>query len=172
MTSITIPRLQTERTIMREPLEGDLDAYAEMTSDPETMRFIGGVASREEAWRGMALHLGHWQLRGYGTWMVLRRTDGALLGRVGLWNPEGWPGLEVGWKLVRSAWGQGYATECARAAIAWAWSELEVSRLVSMIDPRNERSIAVARRLGMTPWRDHEHHGTPVVLYALERPAD
>jgi len=55
--------------------------------------------------------IGHWTLRGYGTWAVERKSDGAFIGRVGLINPEGWPGLEVGWTLGKPYWGQGYATE-------------------------------------------------------------
>ena len=63
----------------------------------------------------MALFIGHWALRGYGIWVVER--EGALIGRIGLWQPEGWPGLEVGWLLGRDAWGHGYATEAARASM-------------------------------------------------------
>lgn len=70
----------------------------------------------------MALHCGHWALRGYGQWVVERKADATLLGRCGLWNPEGWPGLELGWKVARGAWGDGYATEAARAAMHWAFT--------------------------------------------------
>jgi hypothetical protein len=63
---------------------------------------LGGVAT---AWRMMSLFAGHWQLRGFGTWVVQRRADAAVLGRAGLWQPEGWPGVEVGWMFARSAWG-------------------------------------------------------------------
>lgn len=95
---------------------------------------------------------------------------GRSWGRVGLWNPDGWPGLEVGWTLARQAWGAGYATETARAAMGWAWSELRAPRLISLIAVDNARSIHVADRLGMTPLRGDDLHGTPVTIYGIERP--
>ena len=166
-----VPRLETERTVMRGWRDADLDAYAAMSADPSVMEFLGGAVDRGQAWRSMALHAGHWTLRGYGLWAVARRSDGAFLGRVGLWNPEGWPGEEIGWKLGRAAWGQGYATETAQAAMAWAWNVLELPRLISVIDPSNARSIAVARRLGMDHVRDWELRGDRELIYEIERPA-
>ena len=72
-------------------------------------------SSRADAWRQIAMIIGHWQLRGYGLWAVEERATGALVGRIGLFKPEGWPGFELGWMLRRDAWGQGYATR-ARGA--------------------------------------------------------
>ena len=165
-----VPRLETARTLMRGWRGSDLDAYAAMCADPEVMRFLGGVADRELAWRAMALHVGHWSLRGYGTWAVERGGDGRLIGRVGLWEPEGWPGLEVGWKLAREAWRMGYAQETARAAIGWAWTVRRAPRLISLIDPRNAASIRVAERLGMRELRTHVLRGQRVTVYGIERP--
>ena len=109
-----IPRLETERLIMREWRNSDLDAMAAILVDPKVMRYLSGEPLvRNDAWRNLASAAGHWVLRGYGTWAVERKSDGALIGRVGLIQPEGWPGLEVGWTLGRPYWGQGYATESA-----------------------------------------------------------
>ncbi|MGA2928819.1 MAG: GNAT family N-acetyltransferase [Solirubrobacteraceae bacterium] len=163
--------MQTARTVMRGWREGDLDAYAAMSADPEVTRFIGGLADRQQAWRAMATHLGHWALRGYGLWAVQRTSDQLLLGRVGLWQPEGWPGLEVGWQLRRSAWGHGYAQETARAAIDWAWAALDTPRLISLIDPRNTASIRVAERLGMRPVGVDVVRGEPVTMWGIQRPS-
>jgi RimJ/RimL family protein N-acetyltransferase len=168
---MVIPELETERTVMRGWREDDLDAYAEWMSDPEVTRFIGGLLDRNEAWRRMSLLAGHWLLRGYGPWIVERKQDGMPLGRVGLWNPEGWPAIEVGWTLRREAWGQGYAQETARAAMQWAWDELELEELISVIDPRNAASIAVAHRLGMHFREEHLLFGDrPVLLYEIKLP--
>jgi len=131
----------------------------------ETARLLLGE------WRetDFAPHAGHWALRGYGKWAVERRDSGEWIGRVGLWNPPDWPGVEVGWTLVRAAWGQGYATEAATAAIGWAWANLGCERLVSLIEPGNAASFRVAERLGMQPLPE-ELTGTDLVVYVLERP--
>jgi RimJ/RimL family protein N-acetyltransferase len=144
-----IPRLQTARLRLREWREDDLDAYAALSADPAVMEHLGGPVDRAAAWRTMALMSGHWTLRGFGQWVLERSDDGRVLGRAGLWEPAGWPGLEVGWVLAREAWGHGYATEAARAAIEWAWSTLGAAELIALIAPANERSAGVAERLGM-----------------------
>ena len=155
--------LQTERLILRLFREADLDAYAEMSGDAEVMRYLGSglPLTRAEAWRSMALMLGHWQLRGYGLWAVEERASGAMVGRIGCWNPEGWPGLEVGWTLRRRYWGRGFATEGARAALGYAFTQLGCRHVISLIRPANAASIRVAERLGeclegRTEINDHE----------------
>jgi RimJ/RimL family protein N-acetyltransferase len=169
--AVEVPTIETERTVLRAWRNDDLDEFAELVADPIVMEFLGGVKDREEAWRTIAIYAGHWQLRGYGLWVVERQVDGVLLGRVGLWNPEGWPGLEIGWTLGRPAWGQGYAQEAARAAMGWAWDVLDAPRLISVIAPDNGRSIKVAESLGMRREREHLLGGAiPTVIYAIDRP--
>jgi RimJ/RimL family protein N-acetyltransferase len=144
-----IPRLETERLFLREWRAEDFDDYAHFLADPDVSRFLSGEPlSRTDAWRNMAVVVGHWVLRGYGMWAVERKTDGAFVGRVGLWNPDGWPGLEVGWALGREFWGHGYATEAARAAMHFAFLTQNTERILSVIDARNRASQKVAERLG------------------------
>lgn len=90
--------LETDRLILRPFCEADLDAYSEMCADSDVMRYIGvgQPLSRSEAWRNMAMILGHWQLRGYGLWAVEEKAGGAMIGRIGCWYPEGWPDCEIG----------------------------------------------------------------------------
>jgi len=146
-----IPRLETERLILRAMTERDFEAFAAFMADPDVMRYLTGEPmSRSEAWRSLAISLGHWQLRGYGTWGVERKSDGAFIGRVGMLNPEGWPALEVGWTLGKPYWGQGYATEAARAAMNYAFLTQPLDRVISCIDPENLASQKVALRLGET----------------------
>jgi len=142
--------LETERLTLREFRAEDLGAYAGMCADPEVMRYIndGKTLSRGEAWRDMAVISGHWQLRGYGLWAAEERATHDLIGRIGIWNPEGWLGFEVGWMLGRRYWGHGFATEGARSALRHAFSVLNVPRVISLIHPDNARSIRVAQRLG------------------------
>ena len=163
-----VPTLTTERLTLRGWREDDLDAYAAIAADPEVMRFMGGPLDRADTWRQIAVFVGHWELRGHGLWVVER--EGELIGRVGLLRPEGWPGLEVGWLLGREAWGHGYATEAARAAVDYAWRELGADELISLIAPENLPSQRVAERLGMRPGEDYDLRGTPVVIHRRARP--
>jgi len=146
-----IPRLETERLLLRELRNEDFDAFAAFMADPDVTRFLTGEPmARPDSWRLLSSAVGHWVLRGYGTWAVERKSDGAFMGRVGMLNPEGWPGLEIGWTLGKPYWGQGYATEAAAAAMRYAFLTQPVDRLISCIDPDNKPSQAVARRLGET----------------------
>lgn len=162
--------IETERLVLRMFRESDTDAYAEMLGDAEVMRFLGGkTMSRQEAWRNMAMVLGHWQLRGYGFWAVEERASSELVGRVGCWEPEGWPSLEVGWTLRRAYWGRGYATEAARASMEYAFGTLGQTRVISLIDPDNANSIRVAERLGERPEGEWAVFGMKVVIYGIDR---
>jgi RimJ/RimL family protein N-acetyltransferase len=144
-----IPRLETERLIMRGPEASDFEFFAAMMGKPDVARYIAlAPMTRAEAWRALSSAIGHWVMRGYGAWTVLRKSDGAYVGRVGMINPEGWPGLEIGWTLDQPFWGMGYATEAAAAAMRYAFLTQPVDRLISNIDPENKASQAVAMRLG------------------------
>lgn len=146
-----IPHLETDRLILRAMRAEDFEAWASFCADPEVVRYLWGEPQpRSDAWRAMAMTLGHWALRGYGMWAVERKSDGAFMGRVGMLNPEGWPGLEVGWTLGRTFWGQGYATEAALASMRYAFLTQPVDRIISCIDPENKASQAVALRVGET----------------------
>ena len=140
--------LETARLLLRPPVETDLDGYAALLADEPAARFIGGVKPREGAWRSMALHAGSWRLRGYGMFSVIERSSRRWLGRVGPWQPEGWPGPEIGWALLREAWGKGLASEAATAAIDWVFDVLDWPEIVHPIAPGNAASAALAGRLG------------------------
>jgi RimJ/RimL family protein N-acetyltransferase len=144
------PTLQTERLILRPPEAGDLDAWAGLMADPESARFIGGAMSRSQSWRVLAGMTGSWPLCGFGQFSVIERSSGDCVGRVGPWQPEDWPGQEIGWALMRRAWGRGYATEAASACMDWVFDRLGWPEAIHCIHPDNEPSKAVARRLGST----------------------
>jgi RimJ/RimL family protein N-acetyltransferase len=149
---VIIPELHTDRLVMRGFREDDLDEVAAINADAEVTKWVGDEngLSRSETWRRMAYWVGHWELRGYGQWALIRREDGRLVGRTGLLQPEGWPGLEVGWLVGREFWGQGYAPEAALASIEWAREELGADHIISLIEDHNERSARVAEKIGMT----------------------
>jgi RimJ/RimL family protein N-acetyltransferase len=150
MTMISIPTLATQRLTLRGFTAADLDALAPIYADPEVSRYIGDgtPADRAATWRALAGMLGHWQLRGYGMWALIEQATGRLIGRAGLYNPEGWPGLEAGWLLARDRWGHGFATEAGHAVLAYAFTHVSADHLISLIHPANTASIRVAERLG------------------------
>ena len=143
-----IPILETERLILREFRAADFEAFAAVYADEESARYIGGVSDRKDAWRRMAVYAGHWQLRGYGEWILEGKADGLMKGWAGLWNPEGWLEPEIGWALVPAARGQGFATEGAARARTYAYDVLGWTTAMSLVAMPNQASIAVAERLG------------------------
>jgi RimJ/RimL family protein N-acetyltransferase len=127
--------LETDRLILRRLRESDLDAYAEMYADPEVMRYIGDgqPLPRFLARRKLARLVGHWSLRGYGLWAAEEHSSGVLVGHIDFWKPDGWPGFGLGWRLRRSFWARGYATEGARTALQFAFARLEQQHVISQI---------------------------------------
>jgi RimJ/RimL family protein N-acetyltransferase len=164
--------LQTDRLTLRMLRESDFEAYAEMCADPEVQRHIGDgqPLSRPLAWRNLAMMVGHWSLRGYGLWTAEERSSGVLVGRIGFWNPDGWPGFELGWMLRRSFWGRGFATEGAAAALRYAFTEMQQPQVISLIRPENANSIRVAERLGERLFATVELLGKPALQYGITRP--
>jgi RimJ/RimL family protein N-acetyltransferase len=144
------PILETDRLILRLPQAGDFDSWADYAGDAEAARYLGGPVPRSGAWRQMCTFAGAWTVRGFSMFSVIEKATGRWVGRLGPWQPEGWPGTEVGWGIVRDAWGKGYATEGATAAIDWAFATLGWDRVVHCIDPENVNSQRVAQRLGST----------------------
>ena len=164
--------LETERLRLRIAEERDLDALARIYADKETMRYIGEgkPLSREDTWRAISNMLGHWMLRGYGMWMAERRDTGEMIGRVGFLDPVGWPGFELGWIFSREHWGNGFATEGARAALAYATDKLGKERVISLIRPHNTASMRVAEKIGFTRGEELDLMGGPVLVYANRHP--
>ena len=141
------PVLETARLRLRVPVRADFEGYVEMNSDEEAMRYIGGTLPRAAAWRKFLQMPGAWALQGFAMFTV-ETKEGEWLGQLGPWQPEGWPGTEVGWAFKRAAWGRGYATEAAVAAIDWAFDTLGWTDVIHSISPENSASIALAQRLG------------------------
>jgi len=142
------PTLETDRLILRAPRAEDFEPWAAFAADEEVNRYLGGAQGRAQAWRGMCQMAGAWTVRGFSMFSVIEKSSGRWIGRLGPWQPEGWPGTEVGWGLVRDAWGKGYATEGAAAAIDWAFDTLGWTEVIHTIDPQNVPSQEVAKRLG------------------------
>ena len=163
--------LETRRLRLRMFRQADSVAYADMVADEEVMRYLsyGQPLSASEAWRHMAMLLGHWHLFGFGPWAVEERASGELIGRIGPYCPAGWPGLELIWTIRRQSWGQGYATEGARAALAYVFEEMKRDRVISLIRPQNAASIRVAEKLGQGLQERLEFYGAEALVYGIGR---
>lgn len=168
---LAIPTVETDRLSLRPFREADVAALFELLHDPDVFRYIGDrrVPTLQETWRAVAGWLGHWAMRGYGQWAIEERSSGRFIGRAGIINPAEWPGPEVGYVLGREWWGHGYATEAAGAAMGWGFRELGFDDLISLIDPENHRSIAVATRLGESLRGETTLLGTGVLVYGISR---
>jgi RimJ/RimL family protein N-acetyltransferase len=161
-------RIETERLLLRMPDDSDLDAWTAMLTDLEVARYLGPpFASRAEVAAHIRTVRERHEADGFGPLAVVRKDDGAVIGRSGflVWDTRSWATttrreagvhaeVEVGWTLARDAWGFGYATEAGAACRDHGFAHLGVSRIAAVIQHANERSFAVARRLGMTHERD------------------
>jgi RimJ/RimL family protein N-acetyltransferase len=140
-------------------------------ADPTVTQFLGEgrPLTRVEAWRQLAMILGHWTLRGFGLWAVEERGTGRLLGRIGCQEPEGFPAFEIGYVLARHAWGNGFAREGAAAALEYARQTLGREEVTSIIRPANVASIRVATALGARAAETVDFFGAPATIYRYPR---
>ena len=159
--------LRTARLILRRWLPGDRPSFAAMNADPAVMDFPRPL-SRAESDAEMAGFVALWARNGYGWAAAERRSDGAFAGMVGFApcniDAPVSPCVEIGWRLPRPMWGQGYAAEAAQAWIGHGFAALGLPEIVAFTDPGNARSLAVMRKIGMMPdpARDFEHPEMPV----------
>ncbi|WEB38038.1 GNAT family N-acetyltransferase [Streptomyces yunnanensis] len=145
--------LLTDRLILRRWRAADLEPWAAMNADPEVREHLGDVLTREQSDASVARFQAEFDQRGYGWWAVEVRATGEFIGFAGLDQvDDGLPftGVEIGWRLARSAWGQGYATEAATAVLAYGFDTLGLPEILAVTTATNLRSQAVMRRIGMT----------------------
>ncbi|MCZ0204667.1 GNAT family N-acetyltransferase [Streptomyces sp. UMAF16] len=144
--------LHTDRLLLRRWRDSDLEPWAAMNADPEVREHLGDLLSRDQSDASVAQYQADFDRRGYGWWAVEVRGTGEFIGFAGL-DPvdDGMPftGVEIGWRLARSAWGQGYATEAARAVLAYGFDTLGLPEILAVTTSTNHRSQAVMRRIGM-----------------------
>ena len=152
-----LPRIFTDRTVMRGPYMEDFDVFADMVIS-DRGRYIAGPLTREGAWDDFIQLTASWILRGCGLWTVEDQEDKTVLGFVLLGHETGDPEQELGFLFTEEAEGKGYAFEAAEKARNNAWNALSFDTLVSYIDPENERAIKLALLLGAVrdPSGDHE----------------
>jgi RimJ/RimL family protein N-acetyltransferase len=174
--------LRTERLVLRPWRDADFAPFAALNADPRVMEFFPKTYSADESAEGMARIRGHFATHGFGLWALQPIAGGPIIGMAGLAVPHFQahftPCVEVGWRLAVEHWGRGYATEAARAALAFGFGRLGLLEIVSFTTTHNWRSRRVMERLGMsyTPDDDFLHPGIPDghalrphVLYRLPR---
>ncbi|MER5532553.1 GNAT family N-acetyltransferase [Streptomyces mirabilis] len=175
-----MPELRTGRLGLRRWRESDLEPWAAMNADPEVREHLGELLTREQSDAAVEVMLAQFDERGFGWWALETRETGEFIGRAGLDEVgEDMPfaGVDVGWRLMRSAWGHGYATEAALACLAFGFEALGLPEVVASTTVHNLRSQAVMRRIGMTrdPADDFEDPSVPegplraCVLYRISR---
>ena len=168
--------IRTDRLLLRGWTDTDRPAFAAINQDPLVMEFIGPLMTPAESDAFVDRMAGHWDERGFGLWCV--DIDGECIGFTGLnvprWEAHFTPCVEVGWRLASAHWGRGYATEAARASVAFGFDELGLDEIVSFTTVANVRSRRVMEKLGMThdPSDDFDHPTAvewlrPHVLYRL-----
>jgi RimJ/RimL family protein N-acetyltransferase len=173
--------IETERLLLRRWLPRDREPFAAMNADPAVMDFPRPL-TRAESDAEMAGFEARWEADGFAWAAAERRSDGAFVGMVGIARCEldapFCPCVEVGWRLPKGQWGQGYATEAARAWARYGFAELGLEEIVAFTDPGHGASLAVMRKIGMRPdpARDFEHPEMPAghplrpqVLWAVGR---
>ena len=165
--------LATARLLLRQWRNEDLGPYARICADPEVMRYLSGPMTRDQAAQQMERWMRHWKERGFGVWAVEEKASGAFIGFIGLLYHEEWPEgehkTEVGWRLDRSFWGRGLATEGARASLQYSFEELGLQRIISIIHPKNVASRRVAEKAGLTLRGETHFKGYDVIWYAIDR---
>ncbi len=172
------------RLLLRGWRAGDRAPFAALNADPRVMEHFPHTLDRAGSDDLVDRFEAGWRANGFGQWAIERIEDGQFLGFAGLSRPSFeahfTPAVEVGWRLARAAWGHGYATEAAIAAVGFGFETLGLDEIVSFTVPGNVRSRAVMERLGMTrdPSDDFDHPRLPEghalrrhVLYRLRRTA-
>lgn len=164
--------LTTSRLLLRPLTAGDLDHLVRLFADPAVMRFLsptGALRCRAETEDAHRKLLEHWQQHGYGVWSVSEGASGAFVGRCGLRYLPELQAVEILWTLFPEFWGQGYATEAARACLRYAFETLQLERVISFTWTINERSRRVMEKLGMRFEKTAPYAGLPHVWYAVAR---
>jgi RimJ/RimL family protein N-acetyltransferase len=166
--------LETSRLILREFTPADADALARVLSDAETMRFYPAPFDRAGVEEWIARNIRRYSEYGHGLWGMTLKSSGELVGDCGLTpqSVDGQTEIEIGYHVRRDLWGQGLASEAARACRDYGFGKLPVERLISLIRPENVPSRRVAEKNGMTVWKELTWRGLPHLVYAVWRGSD
>ena len=163
--------LATERLRLRSYRQEDLDALAAMFADADHMRYYPSALTREQAQAWIDRQFERYATAGFGLWIAEARSDGAFVGTIGptVQEVEGARLVELGWHVRPGLKGLGYAPEGGTAAREWAFANLDVPFLISLVRPENVPSARVAEKLGMYVWHEVDHKGLRHRVYRIDR---
>jgi RimJ/RimL family protein N-acetyltransferase len=173
---VSVPRITTERLLLRELRVSDFDLYAEHMTDPVALQYMTPLEDRRAAWRLFSSLTGTWMLTGAGWWAIELHATGETVGIVGGFFRETTLGfanapLELGWSVYRPFWRRGFGREAAAAALAAGFARHAVSRAIAHIHPMNVASIRVSEAIGMHCEGEVDFYGGSSVRYAITRGA-
>jgi ribosomal-protein-alanine N-acetyltransferase len=168
-----MPEIETARLRLRLFRREDVDALAAIFSKPAVMRFLPGgqPIPRERIPAGIERRISDWETRGFGLFALEDKATGALIGQAGLFPLEDTDDVEVAYLLDEPYWGQGLATEAARACLRFGFETLHLPRIVAVAVPANRASTRVMEKLGMEYQGPDHHYGLDVARYAITRHA-
>ena len=168
----SIPVIGTHRLVLRGHRMDDFADSLALWTDPEVTRFISGKPStQEEVWSRLLRYVGHWAMLGFGYWVISDKETGRFMGEVGFADfrrviePSLDDTPEIGWALAPHSHGKGYATEAARAAVAWGEAHFGPVRTACIIAPENGPSIRVAEKCGYREFRRTTYKDSPTILF-------
>ncbi len=162
---------ETERLILRELVPDDLAAMHALFGCPEVMKFsLAGPLTLEQTRERLAKDMRHYAEHGYGKWAIVLRETGAMigLGGVSVTVVDGPPAPELGYRLIKSMWGKGYAMEAGRATLDYWVKEVKLPELQAFVEPANTASVNVLEKLGFTYLREASWHGKTVKMFRKE----
>lgn len=172
-TAVAVPVIETERLRLRGHRLDDFAAGCAMWGDPVVTRHIGGKPfSQEDVWARLLRYAGHWTLLGFGYWALEEKATREFVGEAGFgeFMREIQPSLkdipEVGWALMASAHGKGYATEAVRAVVEWGDQHFGQVQTACIIHPENLASVRVAEKCGYREWQRTEYKGHEIRLFS------
>ncbi|MEG4580856.1 GNAT family N-acetyltransferase [Microcoleus sp. MON1_C5] len=161
--------IETARLYLRQFTPDDLDDLYRIYSDPEIMKYLSGVRTREATEIAIYTMLKRWEENNFGMWAVVHKIDGKMIGRCGLCFLDGTSEVELGYALDKVYWNQGLATEASLASLNYGFEILKLDRIVAIARPENIASQRVIQKVGMKYEKNAHYYETDVVYYSISR---
>ena len=164
-----MPEIETARLYLRQFTPDDLDDLYRIYSDPEIMKYLTGVRSREATEIAIHTMLKRWEENNFGMWAVVHKIDRKMIGRCGLGFLDNTPEVELGYVLNKLYWNQGLVTEASLASLNYGFEILQLDRIVAIARPENIASQRVIQKVGMKYEKNAHYYETDVVYYSISR---